>query len=351
MAKKNNPLAFSCLNEDDLIVITGARGFITGALARYFRKRFLSTHTINLNEFVLMNKKYCLVTAGFTLIELLVVIAIIALLMAVLLPALNKAREHGKRAACLSNLRQLTIAWIMYAQANDDKLVSAQVFAPGDPPPASAGCSPPSGMSGDTKAKPPPVGHWSYPMHQDELPWVGPGWAFDASGGSIPNVHQPECNQRVAMESGALWMYLKSDQVYHCPTGEKGELMTYTIIDSMNGGGDGPNAKNITGIKHPTQRVVFLDEGRLTGNTFWVSYKDAQWYDLPLIRHGIGQTVSYADGHSARWMWKSKETVDKATYHYIPTTDTGLQDLYKMQIGCWGKLGYTPPTTPDVEFE
>jgi len=307
-----------------------------------------------LSRCVLMNKKYCLIAAGFTLIELLVVISIIALLMAVLLPALNKAREHGKRAACLSNLRQLAIAWIMYAQANDDKLVSAQVFAPGDPPPASAGCGPPpSGMSGNTKAILPPSTHWTYPMHQNELPWVGPGWAFDASGGSVGG-QQPECNQRVAMESGALWMYLKSDQIYHCPTGEKGELMTYTIIDSMNGGGDGPNAKNITGIKHPTQRVVFLDEGRLTPNTYWVCYFDPMWYDPPLIRHGIGQTVSYADGHSARWMWKSKETVmvnDQGSYFYIPTTDAGRQDLYKMQIGCWGKLGYTPSVPPDVEFE
>ena len=60
---------------------------------------------------------------GFTLIELLVVIAIIAVLMAILMPALNRAREQGKRSTCLSNLKQLTLAWIMYADDNDDKLV------------------------------------------------------------------------------------------------------------------------------------------------------------------------------------------------------------------------------------
>jgi len=49
---------------------------------------------------------------GFTLIELLVVIAIIAVLMAILMPALNRAREQGKRAACLSNLKQLQLAWV-----------------------------------------------------------------------------------------------------------------------------------------------------------------------------------------------------------------------------------------------
>ncbi|NQT01038.1 MAG: prepilin-type N-terminal cleavage/methylation domain-containing protein, partial [Planctomycetes bacterium] len=48
---------------------------------------------------------------GFTLIELLVVIAIIAVLMAILMPSLNRAREQGKRSTCLSNLKQLTLAW------------------------------------------------------------------------------------------------------------------------------------------------------------------------------------------------------------------------------------------------
>ena len=52
---------------------------------------------------------------GFTLVELLVVIAMIAVLMSILMPALQRVREQGKRASCLSNLRQLQLCWHMYA--------------------------------------------------------------------------------------------------------------------------------------------------------------------------------------------------------------------------------------------
>ena len=81
---------------------------------------------------------------GFTLIELLVVIAIIAVLMAILMPALNRVREQGKRSSCLSNLKQLTLAWIMYADENDDNLIN-----------------------GDTG---------EYGIHQNETPWVLADW-------------------------------------------------------------------------------------------------------------------------------------------------------------------------------
>src|SRR5580698_10063725 len=57
--------------------------------------------------------------SGFTLIELLVVIAIIAIIAAILLPVLAKAQQRGERAYCLNNMRQLAMAWIMYADDNN----------------------------------------------------------------------------------------------------------------------------------------------------------------------------------------------------------------------------------------
>jgi len=60
---------------------------------------------------------------GFTLVELLVVVWIITLLIAMLLPALNRAREAGNTASCLSNLRQIRIAMKMYATDNNDYIV------------------------------------------------------------------------------------------------------------------------------------------------------------------------------------------------------------------------------------
>jgi len=64
---------------------------------------------------------------GFTLIELLVVIAIIAILAAILFPVFNRARESARRAKCLSNLRQFASAFMMYAQANNDRYPTTEI--------------------------------------------------------------------------------------------------------------------------------------------------------------------------------------------------------------------------------
>ena len=68
---------------------------------------------------------------AFTLIELLVVIAIIAILAAMLLPALSSAKEQGRRAACVSNERQIILACMLYAGDNTDQLPSGEIDAPG----------------------------------------------------------------------------------------------------------------------------------------------------------------------------------------------------------------------------
>ena len=63
---------------------------------------------------------------GFTLVELLVVVAIVAILASLLLPALSRAKERGRRAVCLSNLSQILKACTMYAMDNDDKFFPAR---------------------------------------------------------------------------------------------------------------------------------------------------------------------------------------------------------------------------------
>ena len=62
---------------------------------------------------------------AFTLIELLVVVSIIALLVSIMMPALAAAREQGQRAVCLTHIRGMSVAWILYADDNDDHIISA----------------------------------------------------------------------------------------------------------------------------------------------------------------------------------------------------------------------------------
>ena len=263
---------------------------------------------------------------GFTLIELLVVIAIIAILMAILMPALNRAREQGKRAACLSNLKQLTLAWIVYADDNDDKIVN------GD-----AGYD-----------------------HPGEKAWIGRCWHSNYRGGEQLPVEQ----QKIEIQKGAMWPYCRNMKLYQCPTGLRGEMVTYAAMDSMNGHprindpkDRGPQdvinrllIKRRLQIRQPPLRLVYIDEGWVTPDSFAVYQFKLEWWDDPMVRHGDGVSVSLADGHSEYWKWKGAETVkygkarDRThpSSHLQPATPEGQEDLYKVQKATWWELGYTP---------
>ena len=245
---------------------------------------------------------------GFTLIELLVVIAIIAILMAVLMPALNRAREQGKRAACLSNLKQLTLAWIMYADENDDKIVAA-------------------GTASDA--------------------WVR--WTRN----------QSEEQGLEGIRSGLLFRYCPDVKLYKCPTGVRGEVVTYAIVDAMNGYSEGPGTetrmiKRRIQIKSPSKRAVFIDEGRMSPNSWTIWYDREQWFDQIMARHGDGTNFSFADGHSAYWKWKDPRTIQVAEMDYdmwqgssawndfALSSSPGNPDLHRVQKAVWGRLGYAP---------
>jgi prepilin-type N-terminal cleavage/methylation domain-containing protein/prepilin-type processing-associated H-X9-DG protein len=288
---------------------------------------------------------------GFTLVELLVVIAIIALLMGILLPALNRARELGKRVTCMSNLKQLTLSWMAYAESNNDKIVNG---APQNGTPC-----PECPASGDIAnhcraAAPLPADTWNYARHRDEIPWIGP-----AQNATL------DCYKKCSITSGALWKYVQNEKIYRCPTGNKGALITYIVVDSMNGlprdgtesGGtpvEGVWIKNRNKIKKVSYRIVFIDEGRISPDSYAVWYRKAMWFDPPMVRHGDGTIVSFADGHAENWRWKSKRTLDfgkrcdsNPLYDMFPTAAEQnmdvMQDLYLMQTRTWGKLGYNYP--------
>jgi len=281
---------------------------------------------------------------GFTLIELLVVIAIIALLLAIFIPALRTAREHGQRAVCLSNLRQLTMAWVLYADEHNSQIVQGDLVI-------------------------------SLRLEG----WVGRAFMFPESLSGV--MENPD--------KGALWPYIREIGVYRCPRGRTGHAVTYAIVAAANGaqvegtylpdsgglemrplgvrvGGTVLRLTRLTDIVSPgaSQRAVFVDEGHTPGGVdFYVHYLHPKWqYSAPPIRHADGVTLSMADGHAEYWKWKGRETVAGIPRQevpilgllvemleggdYEPRTQDGLYDLQRLQRATWGRLGYPAEGTP-----
>lgn len=290
---------------------------------------------------------------AFTLIELLVVIAVIAILLAILVPAVRAAREHAQRAVCLSNLRQLTIAWIAYADDHDSRLVNGRAYV-------------------------------ETTFNARRLRgWVGD--AFRSSSSSRSDV-------LANPDKGTLWPYLRDIDVYHCHRGTDRFWASYGILPGANGAKmkgtyeentnrveASPTGKRVgktvlrltrlTDIVSPgaSERAVFMDVRNLNGSDVTVDYLRPVWWldDPPRIHHANGVLLSMADGHAEYWKWKGRETVtlprsggltdglDPYALGLGPNDDTyqvqtedALYDLQRLQRATWGRVGYGSEGTP-----
>jgi len=240
-------------------------------------------------------------------------------------------RERAKRTVCLSNLKALTQAWRQFADDHDGQFVNGM-----------AGVDRMS-SSGRDKA------------------WVGKCWADNyGAGGQLSREMQWE-----GIRDGALWPYLQELNLYRCPSGYAGEMLNYTIVDGMNGlsrtgtwsgGGSVRVGDTVLWVRNfdeiitpgPDKRMVFIDEGSITPDSFSTHYKQESWWDDPPIRHNDGTTVSFADGHTEYWQWKGADTIEygrrsdgvHVSNNRAPQTPEGREDLHRLQRAVWGRLGY-----------
>ena len=235
-----------------------------------------------------------LLLVGFTLIELLVVIAIIAILAAILLPTLSAARERARGVICLSNTRQLELAWELYADDHDGRLPDNLVMT-------EFGSRTNSNWVNNVMT-------WDTSSDNTNLATItgaslGPYAEGQTGIYRCPSDHALSSSQRAAGWTARIRSYSMNAMV--------GDVGQFTSGGTNINNPDYVQFFKLTQIPHPTDIFVFLDEhpDSIDDGYFINRAYSWQWRDLPASYHNGAAAFSFADGHSALHSWVVPSTI------------------------------------------